>query len=90
MDAPELSELQKEVSRIHDNPAVRRRERRKVYAKVRSYYLARRKEEATQGEIARELGLPVATLYRWIRAYWTLPTRSVLDIVAEKGPQAVR
>ena len=90
MDVPALSELQKEVSRIHDNANVRRRERRRVYNKVRGYYLARRKEEATQGEIARELGLPVATLYRWIRAYWTLPTRSVLDIVAEKGPQAVR
>ncbi len=90
MDVPELGELQKEVSRIHDNANVRRRERRKVYAKVRGYYLARRKDEATQGEIARELGLPVATLYRWIRAYWTLPTRSVLDIVAEKGPQAAR
>ncbi len=90
MDVPELAELQKEVSRIHDNSAVRRRERRKVYAKVRGYYLARRRDEATQGEIAKELGLPVATLYRWIRAYWTLPSRSVLDLMAEKGPQAAR
>ncbi len=90
MDVPALSELQKEVFRIHDNPAVRRRERRKVYAKVRGYYLARRKDEATQGEIAQEIGIPVATLYRWIRAYWTAPSRSVLDLVAEKGPEAVQ
>ncbi len=90
MDVPELSDLQQEVSRIHDNSNVRRRERRKVYAKVRGYYLARRKDEATQGEIARELGLPVATLYRWIRAYWTAPARSILDQVAEKCPQAAR